>query len=623
MKRVWFGVAVLTIVAVCAAGCGPAGETGIKVEAPVVVTTQQAAPPTEPPVSTTSTTTSTIDAPEVSFVAPRGKGAGHVGYVEDAEGTWGPTSFCVLPDKSVAILDCGEECIQVFSHSGEPLRSIDLQGMTISPVDIQWWNDCFAILEFSSQPKSVLLVGLDGSLHRRIDLWDGMDETAQGLRIGRHGELELLTATASLNVLTDTRGEPLSPEDMLRTTFLPGFRGGPEIEVSLGPAGPLRGRLAGSTEWLPLAPDDALGGTLIASDDAGNTYLRTSRMLYDSSGNYVGGDTFVVKLDGGLRQVGFAPVDIVGLKIFTTRMVDVTSDGGVYSAVPKADGVHVETLHFAPAPPELTPTIASSDAPSIAISGPPVIERPRGTELFRVAWGSEPGQIGYSTTEQETPSQNPIELAVSPDGTTIAVLDYANVRVELFTRDGKLEQTILIPATTVLGGLAYDRQGALFLLPSDSVLALRVAGGAESGASSIAWGDWVYGPTAVDDSLTCQVFFHGVGSWVAVISSDAEASSLRNVPISSTELPLDSIRLLGRDYAGDFFLMARICGEGWNGTESWCFIGLSPHGDYLGKVRLPLDSWAGAGWAVTPGGTIIELRSTEAGIVAAEFELRR
>lgn len=622
MKRVWCGAAVLAIIAMCAAGCGVTGETGIEVEQPLVVTTQDEVPPAESPVSATSTTNSGVFAPEISFVAPRGTGAGHIGYVEDAEGTWGPTSFCVLPDKSVAILDCGEECIQVFSHSGQPLRSIDLQGITISPMDMVWWQDCFAVLEFSSQPKSVLLVGLDGGLQRRVDLWDGMDETAQGLRIGQHGELELLAATRSLNVLAGTDGEPLSPEEMLRTTRLPAFRGGPEIELSSSGAGPLRGRLVGSTEWLALAPDDALGGTLIASDDAGNTYLRTSRILYDSSGNYVGGDTFVVKLDGALRQVGFAPIDTAGGVIFPLRMVDVTPDGGVYSAVPKADGVHVETLHFMPSPPELRATIQSSEAAPVVVSGPAVFERPRGTELFRVAWGREPGQIGYSTTEQGTPSQNPLELAVSPDGATIAVLDYANARVELFTREGTLEQTILIPATTILGGLAYDKQGALFLLTGDSVLALRVAGGADSGTSAFAWGDWVYGPTAVDDCLTCQVFLHDVGSWVAVIS-DAEASSLRNVSISSAELPLDSIRVLGRDCAGDFLLMTRIYREGWSGTESWYFIGLSPNGNYLGKVRLPLDSWAGAGWAVTPGGTILELRSTEAGIAVAEFELER
>jgi hypothetical protein len=39
-------------------------------------------------------------------------------------------------------------------------------------------------------------------------------------------------------------------------------------------------------------------------------------------------------------------------------------------------------------------------------------------------------------------------------------------------------------------------------------------------------------------------------------------------------------------------------------------------------VRLPLDSWAGGGYAITPGGKILELSSTEAGIVVTEFELR-
>ena len=68
--------------------------------------------------------------------------------------------------------------------------------------------------------------------------------------------------------------------------------------------------------------------------------------------------------------------------------------------------------------------------------------------------------------------------------------------------------------------------------------------------------------------------------------------------------------------------MVRVYREGWQGTESWCFVGLSATGENLGQVRLPLDFWAGGGYAVTPDGRILEQRSTEKGIILTTYELQ-
>ena len=67
--------------------------------------------------------------------------------------------------------------------------------------------------------------------------------------------------------------------------------------------------------------------------------------------------------------------------------------------------------------------------------------------------------------------------------------------------------------------------------------------------------------------------------------------------------------------------MVRIYEEGWKGTESWCFLGLSPTGAGLGQLLLPLNFWAGGGWALAPDGRIIEMLSTEAGVEITEYAL--
>jgi len=356
MGRVLLVGMIAMALMLCIAGCGAAGgispmtseqaaTTAVEPEAPtdmVPLTTETTAPASSPPAS------------RVSFVAPLGSGDGQICYVHDPCGTWGPTGFCVLPDKSVAILDCGDTSIHVFSHAGESLYSIDLTGIGSSLVDIRWWNEAFAVLEFNTEPKSVILVGADGNVRGTIDLWPGMDETMEGgLRIGRDGELALLEPCGPMHVLTDPQGDPLPPAQMRQTTPTYAFRGGPEFEVGYQWEGPARVRAVGSSDWLPVGPDDTGGGTPLASDELGNTYFKVDRVIYDTSGEFVAADDVVVKLDKTFRQVGYAHADWTGLVIFPIRRIDATGDGNVYAMLPMADGVHIETLEFSAELPEL------------------------------------------------------------------------------------------------------------------------------------------------------------------------------------------------------------------------------------------------------------------------------
>ena len=91
--------------------------------------------------------------------------------------------------------------------------------------------------------------------------------------------------------------------------------------------------------------------------------------------------------------------------------------------------------------------------------------------------------------------------------------------------------------------------------------------------------------------------------------------------MDSPDLPVSEVRALGCDWSADFYAMAHIYDEKWKGTESWLFMGVSPDGKDLGRLRLPLDSYAGSGWTVAPDGKIIAVRSTKEGLEVDEYKL--
>jgi len=67
------------------------------------------------------------------FIVPVGSGDGQIAYITEGTDPWGPISFCVLPDKSVAIVDAGNQRIQVFDRAGSFQYSVDLAGIVVSP----------------------------------------------------------------------------------------------------------------------------------------------------------------------------------------------------------------------------------------------------------------------------------------------------------------------------------------------------------------------------------------------------------------------------------------------------------------------------------------------------------
>jgi hypothetical protein len=85
-----------------------------------------------------------------------------------------------------------------------------------------------------------------------------------------------------------------------------------------------------------------------------------------------------------------------------------------------------------------TTSAIAATAPAINVSGDAVLQRPHGKVLFAAKWGGAEGEFGYDVWGQGVPSQNPIEIAVSQDNNTIAILDYANRRVQVYSYDGSL-----------------------------------------------------------------------------------------------------------------------------------------------------------------------------------------
>jgi hypothetical protein len=267
-------------------------------------------------------------------------------------------------------------------------------------------------------------------------------------------------------------------------------------------------------------------------------------------------------------------------------------------------------------------TAAEAIESVISISGPAFFERPEGAMLFTKAWGSEPDQVGHGVWEQGMPSQNPILVAMSPDERTIAVGDYANNRVQLFARDGTFLKAIAYPSASLLADVGYDRQGRLFALVGNDVFELPTASdGKIVTSSTYPSGTFPY-QLALDDpavryQLVCP---ESEPVWLKITGTAAQAE--RKVVFSSGELPLGEFNILGYDHSGNCCVMVRVYEEFWEGTESWCYILVSPQGECLGQVRLPLDFWAGGSCAITPSGKILELRSVEAGIIVAEYALR-
>ncbi len=295
-------------------------------------------------------------------------------------------------------------------------------------------------------------------------------------------------------------------------------------------------------------------------------------------------------------------------------------------------------------------------AASITISGPPIVERSHGATVLTAKWGTEPGQIGLGQWEDGSPSQNPIEIAASPDGATIGVLDSANSRVQLFSRDGQLQGVVPVPSSEGLADIAIGSGGQVFVLTyagtvyrvapqePEKLMEYKVAPGVWpyelTVNGSLVWvkgkGEISYQvlsdetPIDVDQQTTNAAAGvpSGQSTYLVALKGRSatclvsnEGKSTVEAQIESSELPISAIRSLGVDGKGNFYAMVLIYEEGWTGTLSWDFIGIASDGSCLGQLRLPWDSWAGSGWTVAPDGKILELSSTQAGIEITEYDV--
>lgn len=302
---------------------------------------------------------------------------------------------------------------------------------------------------------------------------------------------------------------------------------------------------------------------------------------------------------------------------------------------------------------------ATSGSHSITISGPDVAERPSGHVLISAKWGSGAGQFGYDKDEGGAPSKSPLEIAVSPDNKTIAVLDYANKRVQLFSRDGRFEKAIAVDGSS-LADVAFDSMGRVLVLSYDDyTLRFAVTGAGKPEKLPLSPGllptelvvegsnvfvrakdgyFQVVGPNGVilakNQAATKDAAMPAVNASLRAIkktTSDATVWIRNNAKDAPTEidlafsagLPIFEIWPFASDSAGNLYVMAWIYADNWHGTESRLVAGFSEDGKYLGQLRLPRDNWAGSGYTVAPDGKILEVRSTKAGVEVREHDLAK
>lgn len=300
--------------------------------------------------------------------------------------------------------------------------------------------------------------------------------------------------------------------------------------------------------------------------------------------------------------------------------------------------------------------VPASSQQSISLAGAAKCEWPSGKTLLKADWGTGPGQFRYDNWEAGEPSENPFEIAVSQDNSTIALLDYANSRVQLFSRQGVFQQVVPVAGQS-LADVAFDKSGKLLVLSySDYVLRIDpkqpdkssklvlasglmpsevAVDGAEvkvrgrDGYYQLETSGGVVQPA--DQAATADVASEAGNdkyqitkksrSSAALILANTKRKTSKEIRVDSPDLPLSEVRALGSDRSDNFYAMAHIYDENWKGTESWLFMGVSPDGNLLGRLRLPLDSYAGSGWTVAPDGKIIAVRSTKEGLQVTEYEL--
>lgn len=112
---------------------------------------------------------------------PWGSGSGQVGRESGPSGVTGPAAFDVAPDGSIVIADQVNKRLLV-ARGGEVVSTLDVD-LSVSTEDVVV-DDGIAYVSSNSPDRAILVVPLDGSAVRRVDLGEGI---IGGLSLGDDG----------------------------------------------------------------------------------------------------------------------------------------------------------------------------------------------------------------------------------------------------------------------------------------------------------------------------------------------------------------------------------------------------------------------------------------------------
>lgn len=310
--------------------------------------------------------------------------------------------------------------------------------------------------------------------------------------------------------------------------------------------------------------------------------------------------------------------------------------------------------------------VASTDLPAgetsaatiITMDDPGRVVRPLGQVVLQASWGTAPGQFGIG---EATPRSGPMLLAVSPDAGSLAILDWANARLQVFARDGKLLQVVPLDEGWDSLDMAWDGPESILLLDqgSESVVRRIVLDGGKATdvypAAPEAFPDrlmveggeiWVHGESDLSYPVVLggtpldaeaqhkgarQGFFARSG-FVSGSRQDelhaevriAEPTGLMRefALMAPATLPIQSWSPMGRDRQGNVYVAILNYSEHRDAPTSFTFLGISSSGQKLGQLVLPLDGTVGGGgFELGDDGRIYEMRCLDAGLEVREYSL--
>ena len=285
-----------------------------------------------------------------------------------------------------------------------------------------------------------------------------------------------------------------------------------------------------------------------------------------------------------------------------------------------------------------------------------ISEAPEGTVVVSGTWGDGEGEFGIGSG---TPREGPFAFAVSPVDGAIAVLDWANSRIQVFDAAGSVSAVYELPGTA--GGyrdVAFDSANRVVVLrpvPDEScIIVFGPEGGVDASyvipadlnaerLSVIGDEIWVWTVDDVSYPVVRGAKAY-VGEELLAARRDAFVTQSGDVSVSrqsaeillatvtradgteqrirfESALPMDSIRVEAAGPGHTTYFALRIYAPDWPGTESWCVIGVAADGIRVGQVRWPCRYWAGGEFHVGADGAVYNMTSFEDRVEIIRYEL--